>query len=72
MKSAALAKLPVFLGGARQGQFQFMSARGLHRFLTEAGATNVTYKEYPGVDSLLLVRSAAADVFALFDAAARE
>ena len=39
--------------------------------LEEAGAKDVTYREYPGVEHMVIVREALPDVFDFFDAVAQ-
>jgi predicted esterase len=65
----AVAALPLFVA-AGEKDFGLGYARELHKALTAAGAKRVTFKEYPGVEHMLIVREALPDVFAGFDAAA--
>lgn len=66
----AVAELPLFVA-AGEKDFGLGMARGLNKALTTAGAKAVTYKEYPGVEHLLIVREALPDVFARFDEVAK-
>ncbi|MBX9624594.1 MAG: dienelactone hydrolase family protein [Gemmataceae bacterium] len=66
----AFADLPVFVA-AGERDFGLGMARALNKSLTAGGAKNLAYKEYPGVEHLLIVREALPDVFALFDRAAK-
>lgn len=63
----AFATLPVFVA-AGERDFGLGVARALNKSLAAAGAGAVTYKEYRGVEHLLIVREALPDVFARFDA----
>jgi predicted esterase len=65
-KAEAFAELPVFVGVGAQ-DFALRNAKALHKALTDGKAKNVTYKEYPDVEHLLITREALGDVFALFD-----
>ena len=67
----AFAELPVFVA-AGEKDFGLGMARALNKVLTAGGAKAVTYKEYPGVEHLLIVREALPDVFALFDTVAKQ
>lgn len=64
------AGLPLFVA-AGEKDFGLLMARGLNKGLTAGGAKAVTYKEYPGVEHLLIVREALPDVFTLFDRVAK-
>ncbi len=65
-KGDAFADLPVFIGVGEQ-DFARKNAKALHTALTDGKAKNVTFKEYPDVEHLLIVREALGDVFDLFD-----
>jgi predicted esterase len=69
-EKAAFATLPVFVGVGDK-DFALAGARSLNKALTAAGAANATYKEYPGLEHLVIVREALPDAFAVFDKAAR-
>ncbi len=60
--------LPVFIGCGRE-DFLLGGAKGLAEALEKAGATKVTYKEYPGVEHMLVVQEALPEVFNFFAAA---
>lgn len=60
------AELPVFIGVGDQ-DFALKTAKGLNTALETAKAKKVTYKEYPDVEHLVIVREALGDVFDLFD-----
>jgi predicted esterase len=60
------ATLPVFVG-VGTADFALKSSRSLVKALGDAGAKNVTAKEYPDLEHLVIVREALPDVFALFD-----
>ncbi len=64
------ATLPVFIGVGDK-DFALAGARALNKTLTAGGAKNVTYKEYADIEHMVIVREALADVFAVFDKAAR-
>lgn len=66
----AFATLPVFVGVGSK-DFALAGAKSLHKTLTDGGAKAVTFKEYPDVEHLVIVREALPDVFALFDTAAK-
>lgn len=63
-------ELPVFVGVGEK-DFALAGARVLKKELTAGGAKRLTYKEYPGLEHMLIVREALADVFAVFDEAAK-
>jgi predicted esterase len=60
------AELPVFLGVGDK-DFAVRTAKGLQAALEKAKAAKVTFKEYPDVEHLVIVREAVGDVFDLFD-----
>lgn len=64
------ADLPVFVGVGNK-DFALSGARALNKALATGGAKNVTYKEYAGLEHMVIVREALPDVFALFDRAAK-
>ena len=66
----AFAALPVFVGVGDK-DFALAGARALNKALTASGAKNVTYKEYAGIEHMVIVREALADVFAVFDKATK-
>ncbi len=66
----AFAALPVFVGVGDK-DFALSGARALNKALTAGGAKNVMYKEYAGIEHMVIVREALADVFAVFDKAAK-
>lgn len=66
----AFATLPVFVGVGDKDSLALTGARALNKALTAAGAKSVTYKEYPDVEHLVIVREALPDAFAVFDAVA--
>jgi predicted esterase len=65
-KPEAFAEVPVFVGVGDK-DFALRTAKGLHKALTDAKAKAVTYKEYPDVEHLVIVREALGDVVALFE-----
>lgn len=69
-KPEALSDLPVFVGVGEQ-DFARKNAKALHIALTDGKAKHVTFKEYPDVEHLLVVREALGDVFDLFDKLAK-
>ena len=71
-KPEALVNLPVFVGVGDKDLLGSLGARGLNKVLTASGAKALTYKEYPGVEHLVIVREALPDVFALFDEVCRK
>ena len=66
-KPEAFAALPVFIGIGEKDALALANARALHKSFNDAGAKAVTFKEYPRVEHLVIVRTATEDVFALFD-----
>ena len=69
-KPEAFADLPVFVGVGEQ-DFARRTAKALHTALTDGKAMRVTFKEYPNVEHLLVVREALGDVFDVFDTLAK-
>jgi predicted esterase len=63
----AFTELPFFLGVGEKDTIALSSARGLNKSLTNAGAKKLTYKEYPHIEHMVIVREALPDVFVLFD-----
>ncbi|MBN9123004.1 MAG: hypothetical protein J0I06_28350 [Planctomycetes bacterium] len=63
------AGLPTFVGVGEKDALALGAARGLNKAL--AGAKKLTYKEYPHVEHMVIVREALSDVFAVFDGAAK-
>jgi len=70
-KMEAFATLPTFLGVGDQDGLALTGVRALKKTLTDSGAKAFTYKEYPGIEHLLIVREALPDVFEMFDRVAR-
>ena len=66
----AFAELPLFVGVGSK-DFALRGAEALHKALADAGAKRATFKEYPDLEHLVIVREALPDVFAVFDEAAR-
>lgn len=66
----AFAALPLFIGVGEKDGLALAGARGLNKTLS-ASAKGLTYKEYPLVEHMVIVREALPDVFAVFDAAAK-
>lgn len=71
-KPAAFAELPTFVGVGDRDSLAVTGARALNKALAAAGAKRLTYKEYEGVEHLVIVREALPDAFAVFDDAARK
>ena len=69
-KAEPFAKLPVFVGVGSE-DFALSASRKLCDDLTAAGASDVTFKEYPGLEHLLVVSEALPDVFGRFDRVGR-
>jgi predicted esterase len=65
-KAEVFAELPVFIGVGDK-DFAVRTAKSLQTALEKAKATKVTFKEYPDVEHLVIVREALGDVFDLFD-----
>jgi dienelactone hydrolase len=68
-KPEAFAGLPTFVGVGDADSLALAGARALRKSL--AGAKRVTYREYEGVEHLVIVREALPDAFEVFDAAAK-
>lgn len=66
---ADIKKLPFFVGVGSK-DFARLTAKNLGDSLKKAGAP-VEFREYPGVEHLVIVREALPDVFALFDKVAK-
>ncbi len=66
--AAAFAPLPLFVGVGEKDGVALAGARALNKAL--AGAKGLTFKEYPNIEHMVIVREALPDVFALFDRAA--
>jgi predicted esterase len=64
-KADPLKNIPVFVGVGSK-DFALGGAKSLHRALEEAGAKS-TFKEYPDIEHMIIVRVALPDVFAMFD-----
>lgn len=64
------AALPVFIGVGSE-DFALAGSRKLRDDFAAAGAKAVTFKEYPGLEHLVIVREALPDVFVMFDPLAR-
>jgi len=69
--ATAFAMLPTVVG-VGTADFALAGARALNKSLTDAGAKAVTFKEYDGVEHMVIVREALPDVFAAFDKAAKK
>ena len=65
-KPELFAELPTFLGVGDK-DFTLVQVRKLKKTLEDAKAKALTYKEYEGLEHLLIVREALPDAFALFD-----
>ena len=64
-KAEAFEKLPIFVGVGSE-DFALSAAKTLKKALTDAQA-NLTYREYAGIEHMVIVREALPDVFAMFD-----
>jgi hypothetical protein len=62
--------VPVFVGVGDNDPYALAGARALNKALAAAGARALTFKEYPGVEHLAIVREALPDAFAVFDGVA--
>jgi predicted esterase len=65
----AFTDLPLFVGVGDKDALALTGARALNKAL--GGAQNLTYKEYPNVEHMVIVREALPDVFAAFDRASK-
>jgi alpha-beta hydrolase superfamily lysophospholipase len=66
----AFAELPFFVGVGTK-DFALGQSRALNKALTAGGAKRVTFKEYEGIEHMVIVREALPDVFAVFDRVAK-
>jgi predicted esterase len=66
-KPEVFRELPVFIGCGKE-DFLLGGAQGLKATLEKAGATRVSYKEYPNVEHMLVVQEALPEVFKFFAA----
>jgi dienelactone hydrolase len=58
--------LPVYIGCGRE-DFLLSGAKALAEALAKAGATRMTFKEYPAVEHMLIVQEALPEVFRFFE-----
>ena len=65
-KPELFATLPTFIGVGDK-DFTLTQVRKLKKTLEDAKAKAMTYKEYEGIEHLLIVREALPDAFAMFD-----
>jgi hypothetical protein len=70
LDAKTIAHLPIFVGIGKRDGFQLKTARLLGKELKDAGAKRLTYKEYPDIEHIVVVREALPDVFEMFDQAA--
>jgi predicted esterase len=68
----AFTELPVFIGVGEKDGPALAGARGLNKALAAAGAKKLTFREYPHVEHVVVVREALPDVFEVFDRAAEK
>ena len=64
------ATLPIFVA-AGEKDFGLAPAKSLHKSLIDGGAKNAEFREYEGIEHLIIVREALPDVFDRFDRAAK-
>ncbi len=69
-KPEAFALLPVFVGVGEK-DFANRGAKASRDAIAKASGEKLTFKEYPDVEHMVIVRAAVDDVFAAFDAAAK-
>lgn len=69
-QAAAFLQLPTWIGVGDQ-DFARSAAKRTADALTAAGAKVVTFKEYPGIEHMVIVREALPDVFTHFDKVAK-
>lgn len=62
----AFTDLPTFIGVGTK-DFALSGSRSLKKTLADGGAKQLTYREYPDFEHLVIVREALPDVFAMFD-----
>ena len=68
----AFMKMPIFIGFGDKDPLGEQFAKSFNESLINMQAKNVTFKEYPGLENLTLVREALPDVFAMFDRVAKK
>lgn len=66
----AFAELPTFIGVGEKDALMLTAVQGLKRALA-SDAKKLTYREYPHVEHMVIVREALPDVFEVFDGAAK-
>jgi len=66
---APFEKLPVFIGGGEK-DFGLGYAKQLRKDLESAGDKHVLFKEYPGVEHMLIARESLPEAFRLFETVA--
>jgi pimeloyl-ACP methyl ester carboxylesterase len=60
------AELPTFVAGGEK-DFGLAPAKALHKSLVDGGAKRTSFKEYAGIEHLIIVRAALPAVFEFFD-----
>lgn len=68
---AAFKALPVFIGCGSE-DFLIGGAKALAKALEQAGATKVTYREFPAVEHIVIVQEALPEVFKFFAESVRD
>jgi predicted esterase len=68
--SEGLKELPFFIGCGSE-DFALAGARGLHAALERSGVRKLRFREYEGMEHLVVVQLSLPEVFAFFDEAAR-
>lgn len=70
VRKPAAVTMPMFIAAGSR-DFALDSAKRTAEALQKGGAKDVTFKEYKGIEHLVIVREAIGDVFKHFDAAAK-
>jgi len=65
-KPELFADLPAFIGVGDK-DFLLKNVRAMNKTLADGGAKRITYKEYEGIEHMLICREALPDAFAMFD-----
>ena len=65
-KPELFAELPTFIGVGDK-DFMLKNVRALNKTLADGGAKAVTYKEYEGLEHMIISREALPDAFSMFD-----
>jgi predicted esterase len=71
LRSSEELKKVAFFAGVGSEDFALLTVRGLHEQLKKAEVENVRYREYPGIEHMMIVDVAGKDFFSWLDELAR-